>query len=276
MPAPDRLFSAPEADWLGVCRRAAKGVRAAVERLPRTADRAREIGRGEGGDTTLAVDQAAEQVVLAELEALGLPLTAVSEELGEVAIAGGGPARVVIDPIDGSLNAKRGLPFYSLSIAVAGGTTMADVELGYVADLASGQEWWARRGEGAFCDGERLPALEPGGSLELLGIESAHPRHVADAAEALVGTGAERLRAIGSIALALCLVAAGHLDAMLSLRAARSVDAAAGQLLVREAGGVVAFPDAGEPVGLDLGMRSRVVAATDPAVLELLLARVTA
>jgi myo-inositol-1(or 4)-monophosphatase len=276
MAAPDRRFSAPEADWLGVCRRAAKGVRAALERHPRTADRARVTGRGEGGDKTLAIDQAAEDAVMSELEALGLPLTAVSEELGEVPIAGGGPARVVIDPIDGSLNAKRGLPFYSLSIAVAGGAAMADVELGYVVDLASGQEWWARRGEGVFCDDERLPPLEAGGPLEVLGIESAHPRYVADAAEALAATGAARLRAIGSIALALCLVAAGRLDAMLSLRSARSVDAAAGQLLVREAGGVVAFPDAGEPVGLDLGMRSRVVAATGPELLELVLARVTA
>ena len=45
-----------------------------------------------------------------ELEQLGAPLTAVSEERGEVTFRGGGPTRVVIDPVDGSLNAKRGLP----------------------------------------------------------------------------------------------------------------------------------------------------------------------
>ena len=52
-----------------------------------------ETGRGEGGDTTLAVDQAAEDAVFAELEAFGVPLTAVSEERGELALGGGGPRR---------------------------------------------------------------------------------------------------------------------------------------------------------------------------------------
>jgi myo-inositol-1(or 4)-monophosphatase len=64
------------------------------------------------------------------------------------------------------------------------------------------------------------------------------------------------------------MVAAGRLDAMLSLRAVRSVDAAAAQLLVREAGGAVAFP---EGSSLDLSMRSPVVAARDSTLLERLL-----
>jgi len=66
------------------------------------------------------------------------------------------------------------------------------------------------------------------------------------------------------VAVTLCLVAAGQLDAMLSLRRIRSVDAAAGQLIVREAGGVVSFPHAD---ALDLEMRSRVLAARDPELL---------
>ena len=65
--------------------------RGAATRTPRRA-LASELGRGEGGDTTLAVDRAAEDAVFAELEALGVPLMAVSEERGEVAIGGGGPA----------------------------------------------------------------------------------------------------------------------------------------------------------------------------------------
>ncbi len=79
---------------------------------------------------TLAIDRAAEDAIFAELEALGVGLTAVSEERGEVEIAGGGPTRVVIDPVDGSLNAKRGLPYCAVSIAVASGPGMLDVEVG--------------------------------------------------------------------------------------------------------------------------------------------------
>lgn len=262
-------------DWLGLCRDAAAEVRGALAGYTTGAERARTTGRGEGGDIALAMDRAAEDAVFRKLEALGAPVTAVSEERGHLALAGGSDVHVVIDPIDGSLNAKRELPFFGLSIAVASGPAMGEVELGYVADLARGDEWWAARGKGAFLSGERLTALGDGGPLEVLGVDSATPPLVAAAADSLAATGAHRLRAFGSIALHLCHVAAGRLDAMLSLAPARSVDAAAGQLLVREAGGAVAFPDAGGDgleAGLDLGMRSRVVAARDQDMLERLVA----
>jgi myo-inositol-1(or 4)-monophosphatase len=254
-------------DWLGVCRRAAGAARKAVAGFETTAERAVETGRGEGGDTALVIDRAAEAAILAEFEALELPLTVITEERGEVALTGGGPVRVVVDPVDGSLNAKRGLPSACVSIAVAAGPSMDDVEVAYVAELDRARAWWARLREGAWCDGQRLDRLEPG-ALEVLGLETARPSLVAGAADAIVGLDARRLRVLGSVALSLCFVAAGKLDAMVSLREVRSVDAAAGQLLVREAGGAVAFPG-GE--GLDLGMRSRVLAARDQGLVEHLL-----
>lgn len=265
----ERSDPALATDWLSLCRRASKGVRAALADYPRPEDRARTTGRGEGGDLALAIDRAAEDAIFAELEALGAPLTAVSEERGHVAIAGGGPAHVVVDPIDGSLNAKRRIPFHCLSIAVASGATMEEVEFGYITELdgARDAEWWAERDAGAHLDGEPLAVSErtdDSPELEVLAIESADPRIVAAAAESLAATGAHRLRALGAIALSLCLVAGGRADAMVSLAPCRSVDAAAGQLIVREAGGVVTFPDARDADGrtpLDLSMRSRVMAA---------------
>jgi myo-inositol-1(or 4)-monophosphatase len=271
MPSP----GGTEADWLAFSRRAADVGRAALRRFPETAQRARKMGRGEGGDMTLAIDAAVEDVVFAELEALGVGLCVVSEERGLVEIAGGGSGRVVIDPIDGSLNAKRRLPFYSLSIAVASGEDMASVDFGYVTSFPTGEEWWAKRGEGAYLGNVRLEPAEPDTALEILGVESAHPGRVSAGAGALASTEAHRLRMIGSIALSLCFVASARFDGMLSLRPARSVDAAAGQLIVREAGGAVAFPDAdGDgPLGAGLGldMRSRVFAGATEAILETLL-----
>jgi myo-inositol-1(or 4)-monophosphatase len=271
--------SAPDADWLGFCRRAAEGVRRALAAYTAGSDRDRYVGRGEGGDMTLAIDRAAEDAVFAELEALGVPLNAISEERGHVPIAGGGATHVVIDPIDGSLNAKRRVPAYSLSLAVASGRTMGDVELGYVADLAGGEEFWGRRGEGAHLDGRRLEGTTADASLELLGVESAHPRLVAAYADAIAASEAKRVRMLGSIALALCFVAAGRFDAMFSMRECRSVDAAAGQLIVLEAGGHVAFPDASDDPGtvsLGLDMRSRVAAGANRPLLDGVIAKAVA
>src|SRR5688572_14585523 len=166
-------------DWLAICRRAAGGVEAALERYPKIADRSVATGgRGEGGDETLVIDTVAEDAIFKELESVGVPLTAVSEERGEVPIAGGGPIHVVIDPIDGSRNAKRRMPLHAVSIAVADDDTMGGVAFGYVRDLGSGEEWWAQRGEGAFLDGELLPQLPQDGELELLALEMIRPQHV--------------------------------------------------------------------------------------------------
>lgn len=248
----------PSPDWLELCRRAAARAGEAIESEP---DRAAALDRGAGGDTTLVIDKVSEDAVFAELEALDGGLLAISEERGEVELNGGGALRVVIDPVDGSRNARRGSGPYALSLAVAEGASLGDVTFGYVHEFESGHDWWARRGEGAFRDGDRL-GTSGADEIELLGLENTAPSRVAAAGPALVETGANRLRAPGAVAMSLCHVAGGALDAMLTLAETRSVDLAAGQLLVREAGGVVALPEAGDldaPLGLD--MRSRVFAA---------------
>jgi myo-inositol-1(or 4)-monophosphatase len=264
------MSPATTADWLGASRAAAEALGAILASRPTIAERVIETGeRGEGGDRTLEIDAAAEAAVFTELERLhadGARFTVVSEERGTVDYDGDGTL-VVVDPIDGSLNAKRGMTHHALSIAVAEGPTMADVVFGYVYDLGVGEEWAAERGAGATLDGERLdPTLGErrtrDGRLELIGIESADPRWVRDHADALVGA-AHRLRAMGAIAITLCQVAAARLDGMTTLRNCRAVDAAAGQLIVREAGGHVSFPACGSPLGapLDLVPHSPVVAA---------------
>jgi myo-inositol-1(or 4)-monophosphatase len=256
-----------DVDWLGVCRRAVTGLERVFAEAPSIGERARETGtRGSGGDRTLEIDRAAESVVLSELEALhgqGLRFSALSEERGEIDY-GGDEVKVVIDPIDGSLNAKRGIPHHALSIAVADGGTMADVKFAFVYDFGPREEWWAGRDQGAWLNGMRLdPALGErrgrDGRLEVLGIESADPRWVAASIEPLIGS-AYRLRALGTIASSLCQVAATRFDGMVSLRRCRGVDAAAGQLIVREAGGLVSFPGLAE-VPLDAVPRAPVIAA---------------
>ncbi len=245
-------------DWLDLCRAAVADVEAVLERMPTRAERERVLGRGEGGDETTAIDQAAEDAIVERFRATGA--TIVSEEAG---IIEGSDAVLVIDPIDGSLNAKRGIPFFSLSIAVADGRTMDDVHFGFVHDFGSGEEWTATRGEGAYLDGEPLGAARPKDEIEILVMEATRTDLVAADAPKLVGV-AERLRIMGSTALSLCHLAAGRVDGVCTLKPTRSFDIAAGQLLCREVGLALELFDSSEPFGaapLDLGQHSRLAAA---------------
>ena len=273
----DAIPSALEADWLGACRRASQRLGEMLAHTSSIAERAVETGsRGSGGDRTLVIDESAESIVVRELELLhdeGHRFSAISEERGEIDF-GDPSVRVIIDPIDGSLNAKRGLPHHAVSVAVAAGPTMADVEFGYVYDFGPGEEWWARRGGGSWLNGQRLdPELGErrggDGRLEVLGIESADPRLLQAGIDELAGA-AYRLRVLGTIASSLCQVAAARLDGLVSLRNCRAVDAAAAQLIVREGGGVISFPRCHEPLGapLDAKPRSPVVAARNLDTLD--------
>jgi myo-inositol-1(or 4)-monophosphatase len=248
--------------WLETCRLCVADLQGVLERLPTRAEREPVLRRGEGGDDTTAVDQAAEDAVVARLGALGEDFVLVSEELGSRTFGTGGAARVVVDPIDGSVNAKRGIPFFSFSLAVAEGPTMDDVVFGYVYDFGSGEEWTAERGQGAFLQGAPVGAMPPKDTIEILSFEGTTARAIADRIGdvlELVG----RVRVMGSLALSLCHLAAGRVDAVCSLKPARSVDIAAAQLLVRECGlAIELFDD--PPFGsgpLDLVTRSRVAAA---------------
>lgn len=233
------------ADWPAICRRIVVAQRPIFERARTSEERTVYEGVGEGGDRTLVIDRECEDVVFAELDRLaaaGASFVAVSEERGEVSFGAAGGARVVIDPIDGSLNARRTLPSFAVSIAVASGPSMADVEFGFVHDFGADDEFFATRGEGARLNGEPITVSAEAERLEVVGVESAEPEWSLAPFEALAGK-VFRLRVVGAIAISAAYVAAGRFDAMLSLRSCRSVDAAAAQLIVREAGGVAAFGD---------------------------------
>jgi myo-inositol-1(or 4)-monophosphatase len=249
--------------WLELCRAAASDIRGVLDELPTRGEREPVLATGEGGDDTTAIDDAAERAVVARLEDLhrqGEEFLLVSEELGERAF-GDSATRVVVDPIDGSINAKRGLRSFCLSVGVAEGPSMGDVVFGYVYDFGSGEEWTATRGGGAQLDGKALGDVRPKDKVEILVLEGTLSASVADKAEALVGY-AHRFRILGSLALSLCQLAAGRVDAVCSLRDARAVDIAAAQLVVRECGIPIAFADAGpwDVAPLDTTPRSLVVA----------------
>jgi myo-inositol-1(or 4)-monophosphatase len=158
-------------------------------------------------------------------------------------------------------------------VAVAEGETMDDVVFAYVYDFGSHEEWTAERNGGARLNGEHLGELRPKEEIEILSFEATLTSSVAEKAAQMVGV-AYRLRIMGSLALSLCHLAAGRVDAVCSLKAARAVDIAAAQLLVRERGIAIELPEA-PPFGsapLDTEGRSRVVAAATPELCSQLFA----
>ena len=262
-------------DWTGLCRRIVSRQRELFAAERGISARTRYEGRGDGGDCSLVLDRRCEDIIFEELErelAGGPSVVAISEERGQVAIGGGEAAlQLVIDPIDGSMNMRRTIPSHSLSFAVADGDSMAAVSYGFIHDFGADEEFVAHAGEGAMVDGRPLES-DPRDGLEVVGIESAEPGAVEATIAALAGQ-VYRLRVVGSLAITLSYVAAARFDGMLSGRACRSVDVAAGQLIVREAGGAVEFAGLGlRDAELGLDARYLVAASRDPEQLGLLLA----
>lgn len=263
-------------DWTGLCRRIVARQRELFAASREIRGRTEYEGRGEGGDMSLVLDRRCEDVVFEELEATlrdGPSVIAVSEERGEVAIGSSEAAlRVIIDPIDGSMNMRRTIPSHSLSIAVADDDSMAAVRFGFVHDFGANEEFAARSGAGTTLNGEPLETDPPDHGLEVVGLESAEPGWVGPAVAALESH-VYRLRVVGSIAITMSYVGAARFDGMLSARPCRSVDAAASQLIVREAGGAV---DVGglelERAPLDLDARYTVAAVRRAEHLDRILA----
>jgi myo-inositol-1(or 4)-monophosphatase len=197
------------------------------------------LGRGAGGDKTFPIDQWAENIVLSALEKAnrdGESFTLVSEELG-VRKFGEGNRIVLVDPIDGSNNAKNGVPFFATSLALLDGDRLSDLQVGYIANPAVGDEFWAVRGQGAFKNGSllRTPTTQ---DIVIVAYEATNPSWDIPRMLPLL-TAAKRTRCFGSTALDLASLASGAVSVFATATASRAFDYAAGMLIVEEAHGVI-------------------------------------
>lgn len=197
------------------------------------------LGKGAGGDKTFPVDRWAEDIVIAALEKAhqqGEAFTLISEEAG-IRKFGDGSMIVLVDPIDGSNNAKTGIPFFSTSIALLKGDTLSTLAVGYIINLASGDEFWALRGQGAFQNGSRIrtPATD---AITIVAFEASNPAKDLPRIFPLIYS-AKRTRCFGSTALDLAYLASGALTLLAIATPARAFDYAAGMLILLEAGGTV-------------------------------------
>ena len=227
---------------LQVLGEAARAVRAALDGLDDWGPAGTRPGQ-------YRLDLAADAAALPILHRAGLAV--LSEESGKT----GDPAAklmAVIDPVDGSTNAHRGIPFFATSICVL------DAEgplVGVVVNQATGSHFEAVRGGGARRDGG---SVRPSGCVELSsaivgisGFPGSHP-------------GWAQFRALGAAALEFCAVAEGTLDAY-SVAGTSTLfgwDYLAGMLICREAGAVTTERDGADLTVRDAATRRPAVAAT--------------
>ncbi len=206
---------------------------------------AEKAQRGAGGDISMQIDLIAENIVINTLENEKANVLLISEELGEKYIGNKEKAIksqnvLIIDPVDGSNNAVRGIPYCSISIAYAIGKSIRDIKKAVVLDLVSKDIYWAVKGEGAYLNDKKIQVS----NLDL----SDHCFFELNLPKKNAFTSIERLkpiierfyriRILGSSALTLCQVAKGSMEAFINLRESnRLVDVAAGLLILKEANG---------------------------------------
>lgn len=267
--------------WIQFLETIVHKVRNAIEPLLGTAQGNIDIGTGAGGDMTKKIDAVAEDVILSEFKSTGLALRIVTEEKGVVYLnccredENVVEWHAIIDPVDGSVNATKNLPFFAVSIAIANGSRFQDITDGVVLNVATGDIFTASRGQGSWLNGKLLvlAGAEMRLSDAVMGIDL-NPKKSEFVREDLISQYASlinaprKIRVLGSNALELCLVATGALDCFIDVRGMlRTVDIAAAWLIVQEAGGQVFEVRDGKTRVLDdldlgLGTRLTILAAS--------------
>lgn len=234
-----------------------------VHPLIGTEEAVKKHERGAGGDISMDIDIVAEKAIIETIESSNIDLLLISEEIGEKYIGDKDNAiknqyKLIVDPIDGSNNAVRGVPFSSVSIALAIGNNISNIEKAVIIDLTTRDLYWAERGQGAFLNGNKISVSERH-ERELIFEIDYRLRNLTETLNKykhIIGK-SYRIRTMGSCALSLCLVAKGSMDAFINFKEIiRLVDAAAGILIVKEAGGKV-FTFEGKDLEGELSINTR-------------------
>ena len=261
-------------DMLRVLIEACSKVRSEVSKLSGREESYESYGVGAGGDISRKIDIVAERIVMNTIKDHGISCTIIAEEAGRVDLTNGkgSSGYVIVDAVDGTTNALRGIPFYSCSIAFADENRLSAVKCGVVMDLFAGDVYSATKGNGAFLNGARMhvKTRHDEGRYYVVGmnVSGVKPEKI----ERLkpIMSKSNHLRHLGSNALELCIVARGLMDVFIDIRGKiRVTDMAAAYLIVKESGGILISED-GKHLDSELEVDSRLsfIAAANRRVLD--------
>ena len=260
--------------WRDTCRAICDELRPAVNKIAGTPRAAKVVvEKGAGGDETTFVDALAERIIIKHLKALqkqGRKFSLLIEETGLHDFGAPYP-RLVVDPVDGSVNCKRGIPMYAFSLGVYEGPTVGTGSFGYVMNLANGDEFYASSDRGcAWFNNKRLSG-EPDRrrKSELILFELSAKKSIRDKAiPFLLDCGKQRC--LGSLALALAYAAAGKADIYVHFKNTRMLDYAGAKIVMEAAGGRMVNENGSslDDVPVDLGKYGMFAASRSTALVN--------
>jgi myo-inositol-1(or 4)-monophosphatase len=241
-----------------------------VKHLAGTEESGGDFGRGAGGDISRKIDIVAEKTVLDYLKEIKFDCIVLGEECGRVELSKNPKGFIIMDAIDGSTNAVRGIPFFCCSLAFATDNKLSSVTDSVVMDLSNGEMYHATKGEGAFLNGKRIRANEKYHLYFVVGLDMSGISQDSLQRLAPIISASNHIRHFGAIALELAIFARGLVDVFVDLRdKLRITDVAAGYLIALEAGGYI-IDKSGKVLDSDLSYESRIsfVAAANKEFLD--------
>jgi len=209
-----------------------------VKHLAGTKESGVDFGMGAGGDISRGIDIIAEKTVLDYLKEIKFDCIVLGEECGRVELSKNPKGYIVMDAIDGSTNAVRGIPFFCCSLAFATDNKLSSVTDAVVVDLSNGDTCYATKGGGAFMNGKRISVNKERHFYFVVGLDiSGISAEMLQKLSPMIST-TNHIRHFGAVALELAIFARGLVDVLVDLREKlRSTDVAAGYLIALEAGG---------------------------------------
>jgi myo-inositol-1(or 4)-monophosphatase len=259
-----------------ILREASNRIYENVKDLAGTESAAGDFGIGAGGDISRNIDIIAEKTVLDYLREINFECVVLGEECGRVELSNNPKGFIIMDAIDGSANAVRGVPFFCSSLAFAVENKLSSVTDGVITNLANGEMYWASKDRGSFFNNKQIKVHSKDPIYKIIGINTSGAS--ADLMQRLypIFEKYNHIRHFGANALEMALFARGLIDIFIDLRnKIRIQDIAAGYLIVKESGGVLLDADL-KPLDADLSYETRIsfVAAANQEILDEIMSQI--
>ncbi|MCA9827053.1 MAG: fructose 1,6-bisphosphatase [Nitrosopumilus sp.] len=257
-------------ETMEILREASKRIYENVKGIAGTEHAAGDFGIGAGGDISRSIDIIAEKTVLDYLKEINFECIVLGEECGRVELSNRSKGYIIMDAIDGSANAVRGVPFFCSSLAFATEDKLSFVTDGIITDLSSGEMYWASKNKGSFFDGKQIKVHNEYPIYKIIGINTSGASSKLMKRLSPIYEEHEHTRHFGANALEMAFLARGVIDVFIDLRGKiRIQDIAAGYIIIKEAGGLLLDVDL-NPLDADLSYETRIsfIAASNQKILD--------